>query len=496
MRLSLVLRTAAALVGCFGVVLLAPAVVEFCYGNRQSGGGFLAAAALALVAGLGSRALPGRGMELRRTEGLLVVAGSWLVLVLIGAVPYLANDFDPYDALFESMSGLTGTGATILTDFDRASEGIFLWRSLSEWVGSMGIIALFIAVLPALGIAGRQLFFAEAPGPTEERLTPRIRNTAVALYGLYVSLTILEVGLLIWFDMPVFDAFCNALSTVSAGGFSPHPGSIGGYGSTAIEWTVIAFMLLAGANYALQFQLVRGRPFALFRSEEFRLYLAVVVLASLLLGITLRPEDITLWQWVGAELWSEETLRRAGFQTLTILTTSGFATEDFTLWAPAGQTILLLLMFCGGCGGSAAGGPKLVRLWLIAKASLIELFRTVFPRAVRPLRLDGRPVADDIHRAIVSFLLLYLVLFALSVGVLGLSGAPMETAVTASIATLGNIGPGLGDVGPYGNYAHFSGPIKVYLSLNMWAGRLEIITVLIFLHPAAWRGVRWRSSSS
>ncbi len=492
MRVSLVLRTALALVGCFGAVLLAPSAVEAAYGHPRSAAFFLAAAGLAVLLGLASRLLPGRGLEMRRMEGLATVAVSWLLLVLIGAIPYSANGFAPADALFESMSGLTGTGATILTDFDAVSEGVFLWRSLSEWVGSMGVIALFIAVLPALGIAGRQMFFAEAPGPTEERLTPRIRNTALYLYTLYVGLTVLQAGLLIGFGMPPFDAICNSLSTVSAGGFSPHPGSIGGYDSSLIEWTVIAFMLLAGANYAFQFQAIRGRPLTLLRSEEFRLYLVIVVAATLLLACTLGSDDVPLWEWIATDALSEDTLRRAGFQALAIITTTGFATEDFALWAQASQTILLLLMFCGGCGGSAAGGPKLVRVWLIAKSTLVELFQTVFPRAVRPLRLDGRRVPDDALRAVVSFLLLYLLLFALSVGVVGLAGTDMPTAVTASIATLGNIGPGLGDVGPFGNYAHFPDAIKVYLSLNMWIGRLEIITVIIFLHPAAWLGIRWR----
>ena len=492
MRGSLVLRTTLALVGCFGVVLLAPSAVEAAYGNGRSAVGFLGAAGAAVLLGLVSRLLPGRGLEMRRMEGLATVGMSWLLLVLIGAAPYAVNGFAPADALFESMSGLTGTGATILTDFDAASEGVLLWRSLSEWVGSMGIIALFIAVLPALRIAGRQMFFAEAPGPTEERLTPRIRNTAVALYTLYVGLTVLETGLLVRLGMPLFDAVCNSLSTVSAGGFSPHPSSIAGYSSPAIEWTVMAFMLLAGANYAFQFQAIRGRPLTLLRSEEFRLYLLIVLVATLLLACTLKSNDVSLWDWIRAGALSEETLRRAGFQALTLITTTGFATEDFALWSGASQTILLLLMFCGGCGGSAAGGPKLVRIWLIAKSSLLELFHTVFPRAVRPLRLDGRRVPEDVIHAIVSFLLLYLVLFALSVGVVGLTGVGMETAVTASIATLGNIGPGLGDVGPFDNYAHFQAGIKVYLSLNMWIGRLEIITVLIFLHPAAWLGLRWR----
>ena len=492
MRVSLVLRTALALVGCFGAVLLAPSAVEAAYGHGSSAIAFLAAALLAILLGLASRLLPGRGLEMRRMEGLATVAVAWLLLVLIGAIPYSANGFTSADALFESMSGLTGTGATILTDFDAVSEGIFLWRSLSEWVGSMGIIALFIAVLPALRIAGRQMFFAEAPGPTEERLTPRIRNTALYLYSFYVGLTALEIGVLIRLGMPAFDAVCNSLSTVSAGGFSPNPSSIGGYSSSLIEWTVMAFMLLAGANYAFQFQVVRGRPLTLLRSEEFRLYILIVLCATLLLACTLKSDEVPLWEWVATDALSEETLRRAGFQALAIITTTGFATEDFALWAQGSQTILLLLMFCGGCGGSAAGGPKLVRVWLIAKSTLLELFQTVFPRAVRPLRLDGRRVPDDVIRAVVSFLLLYLVLFALSVGVVGLAGTDMPTAVTASIATLGNIGPGLGDVGPFGSYAHFPDVIKVYLSLNMWIGRLEIITVLIFLHPAAWLGIRWR----
>ncbi len=492
MRAAIILRTTLVLAGWFGLVLLVPAAVEAGFGDRHGALGFLIAAGVAGALGLASLLVPGRGFALRRMEGLAVVASSWLLLVLLGAIPFAWHGLGPEDALFESMSGLTGTGATILADFDGVSPGIFFWRSFSEWVGSMGIIALFIAILPALRVAGRQMFFAEAPGPTEERITPRIRNTAVALYSLYVGLTVLETILLLRFGMPFFDAVCNALSTVSAGGFSPHPASIGGYGSSAIEWTVMVFMLLAGANYAFQFQALRGRPLTLLRSEEFRLYLVIVLAATLLLIVILKDDGVSRWEWISGAAWSEETLRRAGFQALTIITTTGFATEDFALWPAAGQTILLLLMFCGGCGGSAAGGPKLVRLWLVAKSTLFELFRTVHPRAVRPLRLDGRRAPADALSAVVSFLLLYLLLFAASVGVVGLSGADLKTAITASIATLGNIGPGLGQVGPFGSYADFPAVIKVWLSLNMWIGRLEIVTVLIFLHPAAWRGIRWR----
>jgi len=430
-----------------------------------------------------------------------VVAFSWLVVALFGAIPYMWNDLGFIDALFESMSGFTTTGATIFQDFNRYSHGIFFWRGFTQWLGGMGVIALFIAILPALAIAGRQLFFAEAPGPEKDRLTPRIRDTAIRLWGLYVALTALEVLLLKISGLPIFDAICNSLTTMSAGGFSPHPLSIGGYQNPTAEWIFIVFIFLAGANYSLQYRAFRGKPMALFRDEEFRVYAVVVLVSALLLGGLLynfsrQPSEAYL---VGApdggvlvDASTETIARQSFFQVLTILTTAGFATDDFNLWSDDAKVILLVLMFIGGCAGSAGGGPKIVRTWLILKFALNELYRALHPRAVKPLRLGGRVVPPEILRSIVAFLLLYLLLFALSVVCLACLGSDLMTSITASIATLGNIGPGFGAVGPMVNYAHFHPLAKTLLIFTMWIGRLEVMTVLVFLQPDVWRTARFK----
>ncbi len=489
------------LLRAFGVALLVPMAVDWAYGNWEESIGFLIAAVAAFGAGQYAHRAHDRNAELNRLEGIGVVASAWLVVALFGAIPYRWVGLSLVDSLFESMSGLTTTGATIFTDFSLYGEGVFLWRSMTQWFGGMGVIALFIAVLPKLAIAGRQLFFAEAPGPAEDRLTPRIRQTAIALWGLYVGLTATQVALLISVGMAPFDAVCNSLTTLAAGGFSPNPMSIAGYDNAAAEWIFVAFIFIAGANYSLQYRALRGRPLALFRDEEFRAYALLVVVATLLLTYALLPfsmnppqeyldADTTLH--VLAEAAPLTVLRQAAFQIVTIITTAGFATDDFNLWNDQAKTILLLLMFVGGSAGSAAGGPKIVRAILIMKYAIAELLRVLHPQAITTIRYNGRVVSNKILRAIVTFLLLYLLVFAVSVVLLSFFGADLMTAMTASIATLGNIGPGYAVVGPMGSYASLPLISKIVLILNMWIGRLEVITVLVLLQPAVWRAARWQ----
>lgn len=500
MRPAVVIHVIGLFVRAFGVVLLVPMAVDLGYGNKEAAVGFLLAAVAAVAVGELARRQSRPGVELNRIEGLSVVAFSWLVLSLFGALPYLWNGLSWIDALFESMSGLTTTGATIFTDFSRYGEGLYLWRSLTQWFGGMGVIALFIAVLPKLAIAGRQLFFAEAPGPEEDKLTPRVRHTAIALWTLYVGLTALQVLALAAVGMPWFDAVCNSLTTMAAGGFSPHPQSIGGYANPAAEWIFVLFIFLAGANYSLQYRALRGRPLALLRDEEFRWYTVVVVASTLLLTYVLLPfsrdpsaEYLSAASSLEALTLAEPlaVLRQAAFQVLTIVTTAGFATDDFNLWNDQARVILLALMFIGGSAGSAAGGPKVVRILLIAKYAAVELFKALHPQAVKPVRLNGKVVPPKVLRAIVSFLLLYLTIYLASVVFLSLMGAELMVSITASIATLGNIGPGFGMIGPMGTYAALPTASKIVLFLNMWIGRLEVLTVLVLLQPAVWRSLRW-----
>ena len=502
MRIAVVVHTIGLILRLFGLLMLAPLVVDLIYGNYQQATGFVVAAVSAALAGeLARRCHKGERL-LSRLEGLAVVAFSWFVVSWFAAIPYYwSGHLGVIDSAFESMSGLTTTGATVFRDFSLYSEGIFFWRGMTQWLGGMGVIALFIAILPALAVAGRQLFFAEAPGPDEERLTPRIRHTAIRLWGLYVALTAAEAVILWWVGMPLFDAICNAFTTMSAGGFSPHPQSIAGYANPAAEWVFIAFIFIAGANYTLWYRAFRGKPLSLLRDEEFRVYVVVVLAATVVLGGFLYSFSLDLPDeyldgapndGVLRDASVETLARQASFHVLTILTTAGFASDDFELWNESPKTVLLVLMFLGGCAGSAAGGPKLVRVWLVAKFTAVELFKTVHPQAVRPVRFGKGVVSDDIMRSIVAFLLLYLVIFSSSVVILIWLGADMMTGITASIATLGNIGPGLSTVGPMASYAGFDPVSKVVLFVNMWVGRLEVMTVLIFLQPQVWRVAHWR----
>jgi trk system potassium uptake protein TrkH len=386
------------------------------------------------------------------------------------------------DALFEAMSGLTTTGATVLTDFDLFGRAMFFWRALTQWLGGLGVIALFVAVLPRLAIGGRELFFAEAPGPTDEKLTPQLRATAIALWRLYVGLTLVEAVALSLAGMSPYDAVCHALTTMAAGGFSPHAQSIAGYGSAAIDWIVIAFMFLAGANFALQYRLILGNGRAIARDPELRVYGGVVLVASAALAATLLRDGTAL----------VDAVRHGVFQAISIVTTTGYASADFQLWSDQAKVVLILLMFVGGCAGSAAGGPKVVRHILMARLTLRELRRTLHPRAVLPVRLGERVVPESVLRNVQVFMLFYLLVFAVGTAVVVGFGADLVTGITASMACLGNIGPGLDDVGPMGSFAGLHPVSKIVLTVEMWIGRLEVLTVLVFFRLEPWRGARWR----
>ncbi|MBA3950147.1 MAG: TrkH family potassium uptake protein [Acidobacteria bacterium] len=478
MRIRAVLQITGRFLRFFSLTFLAPLVVSLIYGERYDAAVFLLAAAVSAAAGHAmTRGHQTPAEELKRVEGLAIVAGSWLLLAWAAAIPYLGAGMGPVDAMFEAMSGLTTTGATVMRDFSEYGRGLFFWRSLTQWFGGMGVIALFVAVLPKLGIGGRQLFFAEAPGPTDEKLTPQIRKTAAALWTVYAGLTAAQFVALVLVGMPVFDSACHALTTLSAGGFSPNGLSIAGYASPAVEWIIIVFMFLAGANFALHYRTLRGELRALPRDEEFRAYVGIVTVATLLLVVFLRPEMPGF----------VERLRHGLFQTLTIVTTTGYASSDFQLWNDQAKMILLSLMFIGGCAGSAAGGPKIVRQLLIARYTRLELRRTLHPRGVLPVKLGGRVVAEDVMRGVLVFFLFYLLVFAVCTLVVSALGADLITAITASIACLGNIGPGFNAVGPMASFADLHPISKIVLTAAMWIGRLEVLTVLALLRPEVWR---------
>lgn len=483
MRVPVVLHTTGVVLRVFSLMFLLPAVVSLVYGEHRDAMWFVGSAVISAVVGQLMMLAPrARTDDLKRVEGLAIVAGSWVLLAHAAALPYVPAGLSPIDALFEAMSGLTTTGATVMRDFSQFGRGIFFWRSLTQWFGGMGVIALFVAILPRLGIGGRQLFFAEAPGPTDEKLTPQIRKTAAALWAVYAGLTLAEIVALVAVGMPLYDSMCHALTTLAAGGFSPHALSIAGYANPAAEWIIIFFMLCAGANFALHYRMLRGETRSFVKDEEFRAYIGILFVATAALVIFLQPEIPGLLA----------RIRHSLFQALSIVTTTGYASVDFELWNPQAKMVLLVLMFIGGCAGSAGGGPKVVRHLLIARYTLLELRRTLHPRGVLPVKLGGRVVPDDVMRAVLVFFLFYLLVFAVCTMIVIALGADILTGLTATIATLGNIGPGFAAVGPMANFADLHPVSKIVLTAAMWIGRLEVLTVLALMRPEVWRTARAR----
>jgi trk system potassium uptake protein TrkH len=482
MRVAVVVHLIGVILRLFSLMFAGPAVVAWYFGETHDLRAFLVSGLVVAVAGqIMTRASAPPGEDLRRVEGLGIVAGVWLLAAVAAAPPFVFAGLGPIDAVFESMSGLTTTGATVIRDFDRFGRGIFFWRALTHWLGGLGIIALFVAVLPRLSIGGRQLFFAEAPGPTDEKLTPQIRKTAAALWSVYAGLTAAEIVALVAVGMPLFDATCNAFATLAAGGLSPHPQSIMGYGNPAAEWIITVFMFAAGANFALHFRTLRGELGAFPKDEEFRAYLGIVLVATVLLVWLLGPD-------AGGIL---DRGRIAAFQVVSIITTTGFVSVDFQLWSDQAKMVLLVLMFIGGCAGSTSGGPKVVRQVLIARYTLLELRRTIHPRGVLPVKLGGRVVPDDVMRGVLVFFLFYLLVFAVCAFIVVAFGADLVTGMTATIATLGNIGPGFNQVGPMSHFGDLHPVSKIVLTAAMWIGRLEVLTVLALLRPEVWRAARW-----
>lgn len=465
----------------FGTIILVPIGVAIIEREYSSILPFASASACSVFLGLALRM--GGGFEkkfdsLKRNEGLLIVCLAWVSVAAMGAIPYLFYGLSPVDAYFESMSGFTTTGATILIDFSRYPKCFFFWRSLTQWLGGMGIIVLFVAILPQFKVAGRQMFFAEAPGPTEEKVIPRITQTAKALWLVYVFLSLSEMGLLIGVGMEPFDAVCNSFSTMAAGGFSPHPQSIMGYENNHVTWVIIVFMVLAGSNFALQYRsLVRRNPLVLLNSEEFRSYILIIALCSTCLGAILMATGVL----------PLDAVRDSLFQVVSIITTTGFASTDFAVWAVAGQTILVSMMLIGGCAGSAGGGIKVVRILFWAKYLRREITKIVHPRVVKHIKIDHKTVPDNIQLQVLGFLLFYLLIMIMSALVVTAIEGDGTIGLVGTAATIGNIGPGLGEIGPMGSFGALSLPTKLIFIINMVVGRLELIPFLAMLHRDFWK---------
>ncbi|MDS0293156.1 TrkH family potassium uptake protein [Halogeometricum luteum] len=445
--------------------------------------------------------------DLGHREGFLFVSLTWLVVPVVGMLPYLiagnGTVAQPVNALFESMSGFTTTGSTLLGEisFERHSRSILMWRQLTQWLGGMGILVLMIAILPELSVGGAQVIREESPGLTVEKLTPRIQDTARALWGIYAGFTVLAVVVYYGLhllgvapNMDFYNAVSHALTTLPTGGFSPEARSVEAF-SPAVQWAVTAFMIVAGTNFALFWYVLRGEPRRLVKNVEFRSYLvAMAAVSALFTGLLFTGVGLAEVPRIAPVAGDfENALRQAVFQTVAIVTTTGYASMDFNTWDQSAQLALLFAMFLGGSAGSAAGSIKIVRWYLIRKSLSRELFQSVHPEAVRPLNLSDGAVDDDTLRSVLVFVVTFLVIFAVSSVLLYLDGLRVGLdlsaieAVSASIATLGNVGPGVGIVGPMNNFLPFSPAAKLYMVFLMWIGRLEVLSVLIVLTPSYWR---------
>ena len=418
--------------------------------------------------------------SISKREGYLIVGVGWMTMVIFGMLPYLLSGVIPnvLEAFFETVSGMTTTGATILEDIESTPKGILFWRSMTQWIGGMGIIVLTVAIFPLLGIGGIELFVAEAPGPTSDKLHPRIKETAKRLWFIYVGLTILLSTILYFEGMHVYDALNHGFTTMATGGFSTKNASIAHFSSPLIQYTIILFMFLAGTNYTVIYFGLQGKFRRVWKSDEFRTYLLMLFFLTILIGMAI---------WSITETHIEKSFRDALFTVVSLITTTGFVTADYTAWNSGLTMLCFILLFAGASAGSTSGGIKIVRHLVFFKNTILEFKRILHPRAMIRIKINGEVVAPRILTHILVFLLIYLALFVLGTLTVATLGIDFVTASGAVATSLGNVGPGMGSVGPMDNFAHLPLSVKSFLGILMLLGRLELFTILILFTPYFWR---------
>lgn len=422
-----------------------------------------------------------KGIQFSAKDGFLMVTISWIIASLAGAFPFFLSGSIPSftDAYFETMSGFTTTGASILQEIQSLPRSILFWRSLTHWLGGMGFVVLTVALMPLLGIGGVKLVSAESPGPTMDKITPKITHMAKLLWFMYAAMTLVETVLLYAGGMSLFDALTHTFGTLATGGFSPKNASVGYYNSAYFDIVITIFMVLAGLNFGLYYRAMTGNFIEIKKNTELKVYIAIFAVATILAAVPLMGNVYQSWG---------ESLRFSSFQVASILTTTGYATADFDLWPAFSRYILFGLMFVGGCSGSTGGGIKVIRIVTLFKQSITEMKHLTNPRGVFSTRINGVVVRKDFVYTIAGFVFLYFSLLMLTTGIVAFSGDySLITSFSTALATVGNIGPGFALVGPTMNYSFFTGPVKWFLSFAMMAGRLEIYTVLILFTPYFWR---------
>lgn len=469
-----------------GLLMLPSALWAVYFHEWQSLGSVLLSVTFSIAFG-GLLAAAGRNASpvLRQREALCFVSVSWLIAAGLGALPFIfAGILGPVDAYFECMSGFTTTGSSVLTDIEATPKSILFWRSFTHWLGGMGIVVLFIAVLPYLGAGGKQLFRHESPGPNPQGIKPRIKDTAAILYKIYLGFTVAQTAALMLAGMSLFDALCHTFGTLGTGGYSTRQASIAAYDSALVDAIIVFFMVCAGANFAIYFSVLRGDWKAPWRDTEWRVYVGIMTACTILVTANLMglggDVHTPYTTWSGA-------FRHASFQVVSIMTTTGFCTADFDVWPQFSRMLLVTLMFVGGCAGSTGGGIKVVRFVVLLKMGILRLEKTFRPKAIQAARISGAVVDRDIQSTIQSFFALYVLVFVAASLVMALLGLPFQTAATSVAATLNNIGPGLELVGATRDFSSIPQAGKVILSLCMVLGRLELFSILVLLMPSFWR---------
>lgn len=484
MRLNYLANALGLILKYIGLVILIPVIVAVIYKDYSSIYPFLISGFASIAAGHILRKCVKDAYtienlnDIKKSEALLVVALSWILFGVISGLPYLFYGLTPTDAMFEAVSGITTTGATILTTYDYP-EAFFFWRSLSQWLGGLGIIVLFIAILPQFAVAGRQMFFAEAPGPTEDKITPRIRNTAGALWKIYAGLTVVEVIMLHYTGMPWFDCVCNSLSTLAAGGFSPNSLSLAGYNSNAAIWITTFFMFLAGASFILQYKvLVQRKPSLIFKNEEFKVYTGMICIMSLLIAAALYFND-------GYSI--KDGIMHAFYQVISVTTSTGSASVDFAQWSFVPQVLLFTVMFMGSCASSAGGGIKMMRWILVYKSMKNSITKVLHPNAILNVKVDNTIIPHEILNQTVVFVFFYFLCFSVGALLITMVEKDVVIGLAGSITALGNIGPGFGTItGPMGSFSSMHEATKIIMIISMLVGRLEIVPFLVMFQREFW----------
>lgn len=465
-----------------GAFLLIPSIVSIYYGEK-SGWAFVISSAICLLFGILLTVRKPADKSFYAKEGFVSVAACWVALSITGALPFVISGEIPsiVDAMFETVSGFTTTGATILTDVEALSKCNLFWRSFTHWIGGMGVLVFVLCILPLAGGDNMHLMKAESPGPSVTKLVPRVKDTALILYGIYGALTVIEIILLLISGMSVFDAVTTSFGTAGTGGFGIKNTSMAEY-SVTIQTIVGIFMMLFGVNFSIYFLLIVRKPKQALLNEELRTYLGIIAVSTIVIGINIKDSFPSIWS----------AFQQAFFQVSSVITTTGFSTVDFNMWPSLSKTILILLMFIGACAGSTGGGIKVSRIVIMWKDIKNEIASFIHPRSVHTISMEGKRVSNDIVRSVKTYILLYVVIFTGSVLLISFENYSFETNFTAVAATFNNIGPGLDGVGPMENFGKYNPFSKIVMIFDMLAGRLELIPMIILFSPSVWKNNKKR----